>query len=141
MIVDPRLETSSHFITQLSLCQVRLNHNAAFPWIVLIPNRQNMIEIIDLHRADQHLLMQEIGLTGQVIKTLFHADKLNVASLGNVVAQLHIHIIARYKTDKAWPNPVWNTVHEEYTPEQQEQRINLLKEAFNAPQFKSFMAR
>lgn len=130
MILDPRLENSSTFITHLSLCQVRLHHNAAFPWILLIPSRPHIVEIIDLSKEDQQLLLQDIAHTSQVMKTLFQADKLNVATLGNVVAQLHIHVIARYHRDPVWPNPVWNTVQEEYSDEEMAERITLLKSAF-----------
>ncbi len=130
MILDPRLESSSSFIINLSLCQVRLSHNAAFPWLLLIPQHENMIEIIDLNTCDQVLLMQEIALGSQVIKSLFQPDKLNVASLGNAVPQLHIHIIGRYQTDQAWPNPIWNTVEESYAPEKKAALIDQIKRAF-----------
>lgn len=130
MSLDPRLETSSTFITNLSLCQVRLDYNAAFPWVILIPSRPNIVEIIDLSKEDQQLLLQDIAHTSQVMKTLFQADKLNVATLGNVVPQLHIHVIARYRSDPVWPNPVWNTIQKEYSVQEMAERIALLKDAF-----------
>lgn len=129
MILDPRLESSSSFIINLDLCQVRLSHNAAFPWLLLIPQHENIIEIIDLNSCDQALLMQEIALASQLMKTLFQPDKLNVASLGNAVPQLHIHIIARYQTDQAWPNPMWNTAEESYTPKKKAALIDQIKRA------------
>lgn len=130
MQLDPRLESSSSLVTNLALCQVRLNHNAAFPWLLLIPNQEIIVEIIDLSTENQQILMQEIALASQVMQTLFHPDKLNVASLGNVVPQLHVHIIARYKNDKAWPNPVWNTVTETYESSKKAELIQKLKDAF-----------
>ena len=130
MILDPRLESSSSFVINLDLCQVRLSHNAAFPWLLLIPQPKNIIEIIDLNPCDQALLMQEIALASQVMKNLFQPDKLNVASLGNVVSQLHVHIIARYQTDQAWPNPIWNTAEESYTAEKKAALIDQIKRAF-----------
>lgn len=130
MILDPRLESSSSFIIDLTLCQVRLSNNAAFPWLLLIPHPINTTEIIDLSPPNQALLIQEIALASQVMKNLFNPDKLNVASLGNVVSQLHIHIIARYQTDKAWPNPVWNTVTDAYAHEKKSALIDQLKRAF-----------
>lgn len=130
MILDPRLESNSSFVINLTLCQVRLSHNAAFPWLLLIPQREKTIEIIDLSTSDQSLLMQEIALASQVIKTLFQPDKLNVASLGNAVPQLHIHIIARYQTDKAWPNPIWNTAVASYAPEKQAVLIDQINRTF-----------
>ena len=127
-IIDPRLEADSTFITALRLCQVRLHHNAAFPWLILIPQQERLFEIIDLSPSDQQMLMQEIVLTSQGMKRLFLPTKLNVANLGNVVPQLHVHIIARYKDDQAWPGPVWNSgVNRAYDPELLLERITQLK--------------
>lgn len=132
MILDARLEADSGFITNLDLCQVRLSHNAAFPWIILIPNKPGIIEIIDMNSADQHLLMDEIALASKIMRDLFSPTKLNVANLGNVVPQLHIHIIARYETDKAWPGPVWNSnVTGIYTSQELKNRIDHIRENFN----------
>lgn len=130
MQLDTRLETSSSFVLNLDLCQVRLSHNAAFPWILLIPNRDSVAEIIDLSPDDQQLLMKEIGLASCAMRDLFQPDKLNVASLGNVVPQLHVHIIARYQKDGAWPNPVWNTVSDVYEQAKMADLIDQLKSAF-----------
>ncbi|MBX3458230.1 MAG: HIT family protein [Candidatus Paracaedibacteraceae bacterium] len=122
MKLDPRLENTSSFVCDLSLCQVRLSHNAAFPWILLIPKTEHCIEITDLSSSDQHLLMSEINQASQIMQRIFSPNKLNIATLGNVVPQMHIHIIARYTTDPAWPNPVWNTISKDYS----EQDLNLL---------------
>lgn len=130
--LDPRLESSSFFITNLALSQVRLSYNAAFPWVLLIPARESVTEIIDLTPEDQQILIQEISHASNVMRGLFQPDKLNVASLGNVVPQLHVHIIARYKADKAWPNPVWNTVTETYEPSQKSELIKKLQDAFRS---------
>lgn len=126
MNLDPRLESSSSFVIDLDLCQVRLNHNAAFPWLLLIPKRGGIVELIDLGVAEQRVLMQEIVLVSQVMRDLFRPHKLNVASFGNVVPQLHIHIIARFETDPAWPNPVWNTVTETYSRKRKDDLITCL---------------
>jgi len=132
LVLDPRLLEASSFITELKLCQVRLNHNAAFPWILLIPAKEDISEIIDLTPSDQHVLMQEISLASQVMKSLFQPTKLNIANLGNVVPQLHVHIIARYENDEAWPDPVWNSkVAKAYDPLFLQERINQLKEGLN----------
>ncbi len=130
LMMDSRLELSSSFVIYLDLCQVRLSDNAAFPWVILIPKREGVCEIIDLDSDDQHRLMQEIAITSHIMKQLFHPHKLNIASLGNVVSQLHIHIIARYQSDQAWPNPVWNTVSETYDSLSQGALIEKLKQAF-----------
>ena len=131
MLLDPRLKSDSIFVTDLRVCHIRLSHNAAFPWIFLIPNTENAIEIIDLSSAEQQLLMEEISLSSQVMRHLFKPKKLNVANLGNIVPQLHVHIIARYDHDKAWPGPVWNSgITEAYTSDDKAERIIQLKETF-----------
>lgn len=129
--LDSRLKTDSTFVIDLRLCQVRLSHNAAVPWILLIPNQPAVFEIIDLSDINQRLLMQEISLSSQVMRQLFRPTKLNIASLGNIVPQLHVHIIARHMNDKAWPNPIWNSgVSAAYHSTALDERINQLKEAF-----------
>ncbi|MBS0271414.1 MAG: HIT domain-containing protein [Proteobacteria bacterium] len=128
MKLDPRLEVDSTFVTNLNLCQVRLHHNAVFPWTILVPNRDDIIEIIDLNSADQLLLMKEMSLMSEVMCHLYRPTKLNVANLGNVVPQLHIHIIARFSHDKAWPGSVWNSgLSEPYTLSSKEKNIAQLK--------------
>jgi diadenosine tetraphosphate (Ap4A) HIT family hydrolase/NTP pyrophosphatase (non-canonical NTP hydrolase) len=136
MLLDPRLESDSTPIIDLPLCQVRLSHNAAFPWIILIPQKEGLVELIDLMPADQQQLMHEIAIASQVMHHLFCPTKLNVAALGNMVPQLHIHVIARYETDAAWPRPVWNSgVSETYNSVMKSERIDHLRKAFtNRPQ-------
>jgi diadenosine tetraphosphate (Ap4A) HIT family hydrolase len=113
-ILDPRLENDSVFICDLPLSQVRLSKNSAFPWLLLIPRQNDIVEIFDLSVADQGVLLNEMRVTAAVLKKLFTPKKLNVANLGNVVPQLHVHVIARFEEDKAWPGPVWNSGVKEY---------------------------
>ena len=116
-VCDPRLVNDSDRIAQLALCEVRLMKNAAFPWVLLIPQRADCIEILDLNAPDREQLFQEILLVSEKIKALFNPTKLNVANLGNQVSQLHVHVIARYATDLAWPNPVWGAgIYQDYDP-------------------------
>jgi diadenosine tetraphosphate (Ap4A) HIT family hydrolase len=131
MKLDPRLENTSSFVCNLSLCQVRLSHNAAFPWILLIPKAEHCIEITDLSPSDQHLLMSEINQASQIMQRIFSPNKLNIATLGNVVPQMHIHIIARYTTDLAWPNPVWNTISKDYSEQDLNLLVQKIKSGFN----------
>lgn len=128
--LDPRLESDSSFIDDLDLCHIRLSNNAAFPWILLVPKRKNVVEIVDLSEQDQLLLLQEINKTSKMMQSLFRPSKLNIANLGNIVPQLHIHMIARYTHDKAWPGPVWNSgITDSYQISEQEQRIKAIKDA------------
>ena len=98
---------SSHYITDLKLCTIRLNDNSKFPWIILIPKKNKITDISDLNSKDQTLLMKEIVYVSKVMKKLFKTSKLNVEKIGNIVPQLHIHIIARSKKDSSWPLSVW----------------------------------
>ena len=98
---------NSHFIIDLKLCSVRLIDNCRFPWIILIPNRKNITDITELKSIDQTLLMKEIVHCSKLMKKTFKTSRLNIEKIGNVVPQLHIHIIARFKTDSSWPLSVW----------------------------------
>ncbi len=112
--LDPVFADPDFKIGELNLTYLLLNNNALFPWVILVPKRNNIREIIDLTQIDQHLLIDEINLVSLAIKKLFLPDKLNIATLGNITPQLHIHIIARYKTDKAWPQAVFGKEKQEY---------------------------
>ena len=106
---------SSHHITDLKLCTIRLNDNSKFPWIILIPKRNNITDISDLNFKDQILLIKEIVYVSKIMKKLFKTSKLNVEKIGNIVPQLHIHIIARSKRDSSWPLPVWIIKDKKYS--------------------------
>ncbi len=102
-----QLKKDTILVKDLKLCQLLLMNNSLYPWFILVPRLTNLVEIIDLSEADQILAMKEIALVSAVVKKLFNPIKLNVAALGNIVSQLHIHIIARFKDDKTFPKPVW----------------------------------
>lgn len=109
---DPRLLDSSIHLTDLALCQARLQADARWPWIVLIPRLEGLREIEDLSAADQLQLTREIVLAGQAVRAVAAAlgrpvEKLNVGQLGNIVAQLHVHVLGRRADDPAWPGPIW----------------------------------
>jgi len=108
------LKTSHHLI-DLKLCTIRLNDNSKFPWIILIPKRNKITDISDLNYKDQTLLMKEIVYLSKVMKKLFKTSKLNVEKIGNIVPQLHIHIIARSKKDSSWPLSVWIVKEKNYS--------------------------
>lgn len=105
--LDERLVRDSYPVAELPLCQLRLMDDTRFPWLILIPRRSGVSEVFDLDAADQRQLWHEASEVGRMLKTLTQADKINVASLGNVVTQLHIHVVARRRDDAAWPGPVW----------------------------------
>ncbi len=107
MILHPQLEKDCFIIGQLPLCAVLLLNDSNYPWFILVPQREDITEIHQLSEADQQQLMRESSMLASCIEKEFNADKINIAALGNMVPQLHVHHIVRYKTDPAWPAPVW----------------------------------
>ena len=105
--LNKNLLKDSHFIIDLKLCSVRLIDNSKFPWIILIPNRKNIKDITELNSKDQFLLMKEIVDCSKLMKKIFKTKKLNIEKIGNIVPQLHIHVIARFVKDSSWPLSVW----------------------------------
>jgi diadenosine tetraphosphate (Ap4A) HIT family hydrolase len=110
--LDPRLAAASAFVGELDLCQVRLQDDARFPWLVLIPRRVGLHEIEDLTAPDRAALIEEIVRAGEVVRAVAATSgrpvqKLNVAALGNITAQLHVHVVGRRHDDGLWPDPIW----------------------------------
>ena len=132
--LDRRLASDTYDITNLPLCNVRLMDNKYFPWIVLVPRVENAREWIDLSREQQHQLSDEIAVISHILTALVTPEKLNIATLGNQVGQLHLHIIARYKADAAWPNPVWGATSGAYSAEASRRFIYELKSALDSLQ-------
>ena len=128
--VDKNFLKNSHYIKKLKLCSIRLIDNIKFPWVILIPNRKNVTDITELSIKDQILLMKEIVFCSKIIKKIFKTSKLNVEKIGNVVPQLHIHIIARYKSDSTWPLSVWVVKGKPYKKDSLQSLISKLKKAF-----------
>tara|TARA_B110000971_G_scaffold201993_1_gene221318 strand:- start:124 stop:519 length:396 start_codon:yes stop_codon:yes gene_type:complete len=128
--VDNKFLKKSHYITDLKLCSVRLIDNCKFPWIILIPNKKNVTDFTELNSKDQILLIKEIVYCSKLMKKIFKTKKLNVEKIGNIVAQLHVHIIARSKKDSTWPLSVWVTKGEPYLKDALEKAIKKLKICF-----------
>ena len=105
--LDAKLQADTFFIKDLKLSRLLLMNDANYPWLILVPKKPNLTEIIDLTLDEQAIVLQEINLVAKILKKSFKADKLNIANLGNVVSQLHIHIIARFKNDISFPKPIW----------------------------------
>ena len=120
----------SHLITNLKLCSIRLIDNAKFPWIILIPKRKNITDISELNSKDQMLLMKEIVHCCKLMKKIFKTKKLNVEKIGNIVPQLHIHIIARSAKDCTWPLSVWVVKGKPYTKTLLAKTISKIKKYF-----------
>ena len=113
--IHKKFEKTTHYITDLKLCQVRLQDNRKFPWIMLIPKRKGVGQILDLNRKDQIQLMDEIQYCSKIMKKNFKCVNLNVEKVGNIVPQLHIHIVPRHKKDPTWPLSIWVIKGKPYT--------------------------
>ena len=107
--LHPNLEKDSMFLGKLELCQVRLLSDSDHPWILLIPVKENIKEIHELTESEQVILIKEISKVSKAFEILFNPDKINVGALGNMVSQLHVHVICRYRGDRSWPGAIWGT--------------------------------
>ncbi|WP_417519581.1 HIT domain-containing protein [Minwuia sp.] len=105
--IDPRLSGSSHAVGDWPLCHVRLSDDARWPWLLLIPRRVGAVELFDLSPDDRTQLIEEAASAALIVRNLIDADKTNVATLGNQVPQMHMHVIGRKIGDAAWPGPIW----------------------------------
>ena len=108
--LHPQLERDTVNIGDLPLCRVLVIKDANYPWLLLVPRREGAVEIIDLDEVEQAQLTTETSRVARALKEITQCDKLNIAALGNVVPQLHVHVIARRRNDAAWPRPVWGVV-------------------------------
>lgn len=117
MELHPTLARDTVELGRLALCRLLLMNDATYPWFILVPEREGVREIYELTEADQLQLLRESSGLARALATAFDADKLNIAALGNVVPQLHVHHIVRYRTDPAWPHPVWGRLPAEPYPE------------------------
>ncbi len=137
--LHPQLEKDCIALGEFRLCSLLLLNDASYPWFILLPNRDNLSEIFQLGEADQKQLIAESSFFSALLKNDLHADKVNVAALGNMVPQLHIHHIARFKNDPSWPAPVWGAQPAvPYTDEQRQQRITTLRPLLSATSAQPF---
>jgi diadenosine tetraphosphate (Ap4A) HIT family hydrolase len=128
--LHPQLAEDTVPVRTWPLCEVRLMDDANHPWLVLVPRVANAVELIDLDVAQRSQLTSEIDAASRALKALFKPHKLNIAALGNLVPQLHVHVIARYTDDIAWPRPVWGmAAARPYAPERLVERVNDLRGA------------
>ena len=105
--LDERLQRDTLLVGDMPLCRVLVMNDARFPWLILVPRRERAVELTDLDSANRAALMEETGAAADWLKHETNADKINVGALGNIVRQLHVHVVARFVEDAAWPGPVW----------------------------------
>ena len=126
--LHPQLEQDTVTIADLALSRLLLSRDANYPWLLLVPRRPGATEIIDLDATGQAQLMTEIDAVSRALKAVTACDKLNVAAIGNVVPQLHVHVVARRRGDPAWPKPVWGAVPARaYDPAERQRFIAALR--------------
>lgn len=105
--LHPRLEQDCFLIGRFALSQLLMMNDSQYPWFILVPQRPNISEIYQLGQSDRQQLMNESCELAKALAEIYQPDKLNIAAIGNLVPQLHLHHVARYQTDKAWPGPIW----------------------------------
>ena len=128
--LDERLQKDTWVVGRFELCLLLLHRDSNYPWFILVPQCQGVTEIHHLSPAQQQLLMAESTLVAEALAALFLPDKLNIAMLGNIVAQLHIHHVARFKTDISWPGPIWGAAPAgQYEASVLEQRLESMRNA------------
>ena len=108
--LDPQLQKDTIAIASLPLCELLLMNDANYPWLILVPRREGARELLELSAEDQLQFLAESNAISRLLQTQFSAEKLNIAALGNVVAQLHIHHVARFAGDAVWPKPIWGAM-------------------------------
>jgi diadenosine tetraphosphate (Ap4A) HIT family hydrolase len=108
-VVDPKLEENSFLIADLQLSKLYVKDDKENPWFVLVPKKMNATELTDLNHEEQCILMEEVTIVSEFLKNYYNPDKINIGALGNIVRQLHVHVLARYESDRAWPQALWGT--------------------------------
>ncbi len=128
--LHPQLVADTAEVGDLELCRVLLMDDSRYPWLILVPKREDIREVYELDAEDQVELAYEVTRVGKIIMELLDGHKLNVAALGNMVPQLHIHLIVRNEDDPAWPAPVWgHSPAVPHTPQQLENRLTIIRQA------------
>lgn len=128
--VDERLARDSDAVLDLGVCQLRLMNDSRWPWLILVPRREGAVELFDLPEADQRAISAETARVGSWLKAHAGAAKINIGALGNIVRQLHIHVVARSEGDAAWPGPVWGHGRAQpYEAAEKDQFIRAIREA------------
>lgn len=129
--LDSKLAADTFFVEDLKICRVLLMNNANYPWLILVPQKPNLVELTDLEFEEQCKILQEINLIAKILQKKFSPHKLNIANLGNVTPQLHIHVIARFSNDAAFPRPVWGEARQDYEEKNAQKLIAEIREEIN----------
>jgi len=129
-LLDSRLKADTVEVCQMDLCYVGLLNDARYPWLVLVPRVSGLVEIVDMNRQDRLGLWEEVENCCDILRNLYPDCKLNIGALGNIVRQLHIHVVARHDGDAAWPGPVWGAgIAEPYGDDRASELIREIRKA------------
>lgn len=127
--LHPRLQQDCVVVGRFELCQLLMMNDCQYPWFILVPQKTNITEIYQLKKSDRQILIEESSYLAENLAALYRADKMNIAAIGNLVPQLHIHHVVRYQADKAWPAPVWGKFDvAPYTEQQIVENLTRVKE-------------
>lgn len=130
--LDERLKQDSIFITKLKLSEIRLINNSSYNWLILVPQINDIFEFTDLEETQYDILCKEIILMSKVMQQVFQPDKLNIAAIGNIVKQLHVHVVARFKDDELFPKPVWGCTFKPYSSEEINIKVQKIISSINS---------
>ena len=132
--LDPRLAGDTVVVGDLPLCRVLLMRDSRFAWLVLVPRQAGLVEVADLSESDRATLWHEVDVAGAALRAVTPCDKLNIGALGNIVRQLHVHVVARTEHDAAWPGPVWGSGKAEAYPDAVlDERLKALRSRLATP--------
>lgn len=132
--LDPRLQQDTHPIGENSLALLLLMNDRRYPWFIVVPRRENIVEWFDLPEQEQVQLHRDCVALGRCIQAAFDCQKINIAALGNMVRQMHVHVIGRHTSDPAWPGPVWgHSPASAYSPAELAQRKERLRDQSGLP--------
>ena len=127
-LIDSKLNHDTYFVSDLDLCRLLIMNDSNYPWFILVPRRLNITEIYQLSNEDRFELDYETNFISEILANYFKADKMNIAALGNIVSQLHVHIIVRKKIDLLWPETIWGKKNPLfYSKEDIEDTISIIK--------------
>jgi diadenosine tetraphosphate (Ap4A) HIT family hydrolase len=135
--LHPRLAADTQVVGEFELCLLLLHRDANYPWFILVPKRPEVMEIYHLSESERIQLMKESCTLAEALVDVFSPDKINIATLGNMVPQLHMHHVARFTDDGAWPNPIWGALPaKEYNPGEMDHRIDLVANVLEGDDFR-----
>ncbi len=125
--LDSKLKADTFFVTDLKISRVLLMNNSNYPWLILVPRKPDLVELTDLDFEEQIEVLREINLVSQILQKKFQPHKFNIGALGNVVRQLHIHVIVRFENDPAFPKPVWGEAVKAYEQKDAQDLVQEIK--------------